>query len=206
MADRWHRSYPLTWTEAGEVYLLPECVDGDEILLHRLGIDGRAKPFHAIARGRFADATLFAHDRRYWVAATDLDVGGHDNLCLFHSERLVGPWQAHPHNPVKLDIRSSRSAGTPFVVDGQLFRPAQDCAVSYGAAVAINRVLTLTPDEFVERVERRLAPDAGGLMPHGLHTLAAWGERTLVDGKRMVFMPNVAWRKVTRRLLRAVQR
>ena len=69
-------------------------------------------------------------------------------------------------------------------MDGALYRPAQDCSVTYGGAVVINRVERLTPEEFVERPVRRLAPAAHGPYPHGLHTLSGAGNVTLVDGKR----------------------
>jgi hypothetical protein len=50
--------------------------------------------------------------------------------------------------------------------------------------VTINRIERLTPEEFVERPIKQLAPAAGGPYPHGLHTLSAAGNVTLVDGKR----------------------
>jgi hypothetical protein len=103
---------------------------------------------------------------------------------------------------VKLDIRSSRPAGTPFEHDGRLFRPAQDCAGSYGAAIVINEVTSLTPDRFSERPVARLTPEPRGPLPDGLHTLSAAGPRTLVDGKRLVWRPGRALRRGARRLLR----
>src|SRR5207253_8229013 len=55
------------------------------------------------------------------VCSSDLD----DELHLFHAERLTGDWQPHPRNPVKSDARSARPAGSLFVRDGALYRPAQ---------------------------------------------------------------------------------
>jgi hypothetical protein len=45
-----------------------------------------------------------------------------------------------------------------------------------------------------------LGPSPGDLNPRGLHTLSAWGSRTLVDGKKYVVLPRVLRRKVARRL------
>jgi hypothetical protein len=101
---------------------------------------------------------------------------------------------------VKLDIGSSRPAGTPYRVDGRLYRPAQDCSGAYGAAVVINEIVTLTVDMFEERPVARLAPMADGQLPDGLHTLSAFGVLTLVDGKRMIFAPGLALRRLVRRL------
>jgi hypothetical protein len=71
-------------------------------------------------------------------------------------------------------------------MDGALYRPAQDCSVTYGGAVVINRIERMTPEEFSEQVVTRLAPAADGPYPHGLHTLSSAGNVTLVDGKRHI--------------------
>ena len=85
-------------------------------------------------------------------------------------------------------MMTSRPAGTPFWVDGALYRPAQDCSSTYGARVQINRILVLTPTDFSEEVVACVEPDSRGLYPRGLHTLSSLGRQTLVDGKRSVFV------------------
>lgn len=101
---------------------------------------------------------------------------------MWFAPSLDGPWQPHPLNPVKSEVTSSRPAGTPFVHDGRLFRPAQDDSGSYGRAMVINEVLRLTPEAFDEVVATRLGPFGSG-RPLGPHTLSAAGDRTLLDGK-----------------------
>ena len=67
-------------------------------------------------------------------------------------------------------------------------------------AIRVNR---LTPTEFEEEVVTTVRPDPHGRFPHGLHTLSAVGSATLIDGKRLVFVPAAFWnevRKIARRL------
>ncbi|MGO4780832.1 hypothetical protein AB4084_35670, partial [Lysobacter sp. 2RAB21] len=92
---------------------------------------------------------------------------------MSYSRELHGPWKPHLRNPVKVDHRSSRPAGTPFVHEGVLYRPAQDCGSGYGQAVVINRVLLCTPQRYREEAVRHCRPDPGGRNPHGLHTVSA---------------------------------
>jgi hypothetical protein len=87
---------------------------------------------------------------------------------------------------VKIDVRSARPAGAVFNLGGRLFRPAQDCAATYGAAVAIHEIITLTETAFSESLVAELRPDKTGPLPHGLHTLVHDGDRFWVDGKRYV--------------------
>jgi len=92
----------------------------------------------------------------------------------------LGPWTAHPANPVRSDARRARPAGALFAHDGALFRPAQICVPRYGAGLSINRVLRLTPHSYAERQVERVLPDAAqGLL--GLHTMNRAGDLTVAD-------------------------
>ncbi len=186
--DGKHHSYPATFAEDGKVYCVPESPERGMTRIHVLHDDGTLEPVCQVAPdAKLADPTLFRWGERYWLACTDLDLGSHDNLCLMHAREIAGPWIMHASWPVKTDIRGARPAGTVFAMNGRLFRPAQDCAETYGAGIAIQEILTLTETEFRETQIAELRPDATGPFPHGMHTLVHDGARFWVDGKRFVF-------------------
>lgn len=197
-----HASYPYLFEHDGRHFCIPETAAERCCLLYEVEADGQWR-FVAtlLADVAAADATLFHWDGLFWLAYTDVALGGFDNLCLSWAHDLAGPWQPHACNPVKIDHRSSRPAGTPFVHEGHLYRPAQDCGSGYGQAVVINQVMHCTPQHYHEEPMRRLSPDPHGRNPHGLHTVSAWGKRTLVDGKRRQLNLLALQRKLVRRLL-----
>jgi hypothetical protein len=207
LEDGAHHSYPCTYTEGGVVYCVPEATDRGCTRICRLDDDGT---LHTIATPapdlRLADSTLFHYNNCYWIACTDLDIGVHDNLCLLHAPSLTGPWKPHALWPVKVDIRSARPAGSVFVHAGCLYRPAQDCAATYGAGVAVNEIRVLSETAFAESVVTVLRPDATGPFPHGLHTLTHDGERFWIDGKRFVFDPGLVGRKAINKIAQLVSR
>jgi hypothetical protein len=183
-----HLSYPGMYRENGRTYLLPEMAASKELILFELTSEGEAQPVAVIDKGtQIADPTLFAHAGFYWIAYTDLGFGTDDNLCLLYSKRLEGPWLPHSLNPVKIDVRSSRPGGLPFSQGGMLYRPAQDCSTTYGAALALNLIRVCTPSDYEEELVAVLKPDPRGPFPHGLHTLAIDEARILIDGKRVFF-------------------
>lgn len=197
MDDGYHHSYPNTFSENGSVYCVPESTERGMTRIHILHDDGTLLPVCDVApHAKLADPTLFRWAGCYWLACTDLDLGNHDNLCLLHADTITGPWVPHARWPVKIDIRGARPAGTMFNLDGRLFRPAQDCAETYGAGISINEVLTLTETDFRETEVARLRPDPAGPFPHGLHTLVHDGVRFWVDGKRFVLDPGQFRRKL----------
>ena len=185
-----HLSYPYVVEDDGVFYCIPEMSQTGEIALYR----ARRLPHEwervATLVDGFGgvDPTLVRLDGRWWMFCTSTESPNHE-LHIFHADRIDGPWSEHARDPVKVDVRSSRPAGTPFVRDGVLYRPAQDCAGGYGRRVVINRVEALTPTEFEERPAAYVAPDARGPCPDGVHTLSAFGDRTLVDGKSHRFAP-----------------
>lgn len=200
---RGHASFPFLATDGeGRTLCVPEAEATRRLTIWRPDADGDRgwRQLAVAAEGvRAIDPALFAWEGRWWLAYTDGELGASDNLCLLHAAGPEGPWLPHAGNPVKVDVRSSRSAGTPFVRQGRLYRPAQDCAAGYGAGVVINRVTRLTPDAFAEEPATRVAPDPDGRRPDGLHTLSSWGERTLIDAKVHGLVPAALRRRVARR-------
>ena len=179
----YHLSYPFLVEHEGGLYMVPEsgrnrtieiyrCVDFPlEWRLERVLLDGL----------RCVDATLHRAADRWWMFANGAAGESRvfdDELHLFHADRLLGEWRAHPRNPVKSDARCARPAGGLFVRNGALHRPAQICVPRYGAGLSINRVLRLTPHEYAERQTERFLPGGDVL---GLHTVNRAGELTVVD-------------------------
>ena len=190
-----HLSYPYLIEHAGQIYCVPEMHQAGKVDLYRATAfpHGWVRCATLIEGIAIADATVFVHDNRWWLLCSV--EGDHPNTTLhaWHAADLSGPWAPHPANPLKTDVRSSRPAGAPFAHGGRLYRPAQDCSQTYGGAVVINHVQRLTPAEFAEEPVARVEPDHAGPYPHGLHTLSAWGQRTLIDGKRRRFAPWGWW-------------
>ena len=202
-----HHSYPCTWRDGDIVYCVPEAAERGATRINRLADDGSLIPICDVApHARLADPTLFRWNERYWLACTDLDLGMHDNLCLLHAASVTGPWQPHAQWPVKIDIRGARPAGMLLQADGRLFRPGQDCAATYGAAVALHEVVVLTETDFQETLISVLRPDPAGPFPHGLHTLVHDGERFWVDGKRFVLNFSLLREKLKGRAARRLTR
>jgi hypothetical protein len=72
--------------------------------------------------------------------------------------------------------------------------------VSYGGGIVITRIESLTPTAFSEVVVARVAPPDSGRYRDGIHTLAAAGDRTLVDGRRDTFIAAAFRRELISRL------
>jgi hypothetical protein len=196
-----HLSYPYVIEWQGNIYCIPEQAQAHAIVLYRaIDFPRIWEPVGEVLSGVEAiDPTLFRYGPFWWLAFTDASIDRHGRLMLWYSSGLLGPWMQHALNPVKIDPRSSRGAGRPFLYGDYLVRPAQDCSGEYGARIVFNRISKLTPEEFQEDVIGELKPDPNGRYPAGLHTICQDGYVAVVDGKAYVIDPTAWFRKSARR-------
>jgi len=205
LVEPYHLSYPYVFEHERQWYAIPESCQNGEVALYRLQNSGRdwRKQAVLISDLRAVDSTVFFHDGKYWLLCGINDDGPSHKLHVYLADALTGPWRPHPLNPVKVDLRSARPAGAPFMLDGALHRPAQDCTRKYGRRIAIVRVNAIDERRYDEETVAYVEPPRG-IYGRGVHTLSAMGGSTLVDGLRRDFSLRVAgWRTLRsfRRLL-----
>jgi len=180
----YHLSYPFLVEEDGELFMIPETAGNRTVEIYRcVDFPAKWRREKVLLDGVWcADATLHHDGERWWMFVNTGDERAeiHDELHLFSAPRLTGEWKPHPRNPVKSDTRSARPAGNLYREGGALYRPAQICAPIYGAGVALQRVTRLTPHEYAEAEERRIAP-APGAPFLGIHTLNRAGDLSVAD-------------------------
>ena len=155
-----HLSYPFIFEHEGRIWMVPESGQGRTVDLY-LAVDF---PFKWVKQGTLLhgtdayDATLSMRDGRWWMFVTTRHrrSATSDNLEIYHAEGLTGPWLAHGLNPVMIDSRFSRSAGSLIARGEKILRPAQDCSTMYGGAVSLCYVSALDVDRYAQHVVGRL--------------------------------------------------
>ena len=109
-------------------------------------------------------------------------------LNLFFSDQLNNDWKFHPQNPIKIDIRSSRSAGTPFMFGGELYRPSMDYSEKVEGKIILNKVIKLTKSEYKEEFYSVITPYESSPFKDKIHTLCSAGDYTVIDGAKEAFI------------------
>jgi hypothetical protein len=180
-----HAAYPYLFEHNGRRYCMPEQSESGGVTV--FAVDEASLD---LVKGRpqlpdvpLVDGTVFPFGGLHWLFGTRADNNYNARLYAWYAETPFGPWTAHACNPIKVDIAGARSAGTPFVFNGSLIRPAQDCSRTYGGAVVLNRVSELTPTRFAEEPIGRIEPDPRSPYRDGVHTLCVSDGLVLVDGK-----------------------
>jgi len=180
----YHLSYPYVWSFEGEWFMVPETSQNRTVDLYKaLEFPHRWTLVKTLLPDiRAVDSSLLFYQGRWWLFASvadDARGSTTDSLHLFFTDDFrTGKWTPHPLNPIVQDVRSARPAGRPFIRDGKLYRPAQDCSVRYGYAVRIQEVLELTESTYQERDGEVLRPRSGTF---GIHTYNTEGGWTFAD-------------------------
>jgi hypothetical protein len=185
----WHLSYPFIFEADGATWMLPEAHKSGALTLYRAADFPRG--WQAVTQIALdvvpIDATPVHHDGRWWLFYS----GGADRasrmgaLHCAWADRLDGPWHPHPDNPVRRDMSGARPGGTPFVIDGTLALPVQDCSRTYGGAIRILRFTRLAPDSVETQLGPAMPVPGGSRYSDGFHTLAGCGRVSLIDVKRV---------------------
>jgi hypothetical protein len=183
-----HLSYPFLIQHRGATYLLPEAHRTGKLTLYRsVRLPDEWQPVADLLPLPAIDASVIEHAGRWWMffALPGPDGRALRDLHIAYADDLLGPWQLHAGNPVRTGLASSRMGGTPFMHEGALHLPMQDCSRTYGGGIQCLRVDALSPTEFSATPMATLTaqgfhPD----FPDGIHTLASCGDMTMIDVKR----------------------
>lgn len=188
LEEQYHLSYPFVFEYEGDHYMVPESAANRTVRLYKCTRFPDQWSFvrTLIDDIELVDSTLIFHENRWWLFGGQRDnpkVSISEELSVFYTDNLLnGTWSAHPCNPVVSDIRCARPAGRIYSKGGKLFRPSQDCSLSYGGAITINRIEKLTTERYREVQVDRISPDwRSDLL--GTHNLDRTEALTIVDAE-----------------------
>ncbi len=179
LEEPYHLSYPHIVEDNGAIYMIPESNAAQGIFLYKA--EESSFPYTwmqetcLIAGGRYADSTLIKKDANYYIFTCRHLHPTHlypQQLELWMSPALVGPWSLHPRGKCvtlpPVTRRISRPGGECFYESGQLYRVAQDCAFRYGRKLFKIPILELSPIHYKEGLPQLLMVPLSG--EDGRHT------------------------------------
>ncbi len=188
LEEAWHLSYPFLIEDDGELWMIQESsLNGDVALYKCVRFPDKWERHATLLSGiELADVTITRHSGLHYLFGAWRDgTGGYsDSLAIYYADRLLGPWLPHASNPVLIDRASARPAGNFVTINDRLWRPVQNCADGYGAALGLAEVIELSPTTFRQIVRHSLKP--GPAWPgRKLHTLNRCGRLEVIDGSRV---------------------
>jgi len=147
LKENFHLSYPYIIKHNNDFYMIPETSETSKVLLYK------AKQFpyeweitSTLLQGNYVDASVFHHKNKWWMLT-----GKSKRLHLFYSEQLNECWIEHPKSPlISNNPHITRPGGRVIVEKDHIYRYTQDGKPTYGSAVRVFKITTITEDEYQE--------------------------------------------------------
>ncbi|WEK48725.1 MAG: hypothetical protein P0Y66_12955 [Candidatus Kaistia colombiensis] len=166
-----HLSYPFLFEHDGAVWMIPETSARRTVELYRADPFPDRWTLHSVLLDNvdLGDATLQRIGDEWWMFAASRErwTSSWDALSLYRAPSPFGPWEAHPGNPVLVDLHAARPAGRILEIGGRLVRPVQDCDGLYGAALGFAEIRTLSSQAYGQTLSVSALPWGDNI---GLHT------------------------------------
>jgi len=160
LGEDFHLSYPYVFEDNGHVYMIPETCADHSVRLYKAK-DESLSEFLYVKKILvqddysnldldFSDSFVQKIDERYYLMTTTKR-NGVNNLELYCSDDLYGPYIPHPFSPIIKSNKYGRNAGCLLQMD-RLYRVAQDCETSYGDDVHLIQVDFISNEDYKEHV------------------------------------------------------
>ena len=186
----YHLSFPNVFSYESQYYMIPESGEAELISLFRsVEFPYVWEQQHTLMKGVHAyDSTLLEHEGMWWLfacIAPEKGMSGNEELHIFYAgSPLSQSWEPHQLNPIISDASCARPAGKFFQWKGDLYRPSQDCAGSYGAGLNINKIKALNKQSYVEELVHCSRPTWDPKLT-ALHTLNFNQHVSVADAMRV---------------------
>lgn len=149
--EGWHLSYPYVFNYQDQIYMMPEGSKKGDLRLYRaVHFPLKWKLEKVIMKKPLVDSFIINYEGYYWLWGSDSQKNG--ELRIWYSTSPLGSWKPHKQTSTHSFDKGfgSRNAGRPFIYNGELYRPGQDCHETYGRRVRMFKVKILTLDKFEE--------------------------------------------------------
>lgn len=185
-----HLSYPGIFREDQHIYVFPEAGASGKLSCYYYDDITKSLVFKSdIINLPLTDATVLKYNKKYWIFSTMKGENSNNQLYIFYSDTLLGPYTSHPKNPVKNEINGSRPAGNFISVANQVYRPSQNSDKYYGSSISIYKIIQLDENDFKEEFYMSILPAKKGRFNFGLHTINHVDNLIVIDGLSKSFLP-----------------
>ncbi len=194
--EHFHLSYPYVFRHMDRFYMIPETHMTNSIRLYEATeFPVKWRHIKNLADGRpFVDSSVIFFNNTWWMFSSTTEC---NDLYLYYSEYLTGPWIEHPMSPVaRKNTHIARPGGRIVVFDGRIFRFGQDNHRTYGNQLRAFEILALTRENFRENMvtppvlkASGIDSDWNGLAMHHVdpHQISERRWIACVDGKGRYF-------------------
>jgi len=178
-----HLAYPYVFEHNGQNWVIPENANSGKCIAYCVDNELNIIDEKVLVNLPLVDASLLKYNDKFYIFCGLKGQLPNEKLFVFWADCFEGPYFPHEMNPVKVSPNGSRSGGSMIFWQNEVYRPTQVYAENYGNKVLINKIIELSPKQFIEEAYCEIAPDIFGKKYKGLHTYSVCNNHFAVDLK-----------------------
>lgn len=178
-----HLSFPVIVRHKGSIYVYPENSEDGSLNLYKYNPDDDSMTLvHELCDRPLTDAIITDYFGKLKLFTTDIDAPNGYKLDQYDWNEASRKFEYS--TSVLFEEHIARMAGKFFVVDGKLYRPAQESNTNYGHGMSIQETTFENGKWFFKEVRRIVSPHP--ILTQSCHTLNSYKDVMVVDvlGKR----------------------
>lgn len=136
-----HLSFPFIYRQGSDIYIMPEngASGSSTIYRYNQATDELLK-VSVVLQLPLTDAIIHNVNGNDYLFSTMQPSPNRGPLKVYAFDKDALKSADMPISEIGFDLQISRNAGAMFEVDGQLYRPAQDCVKCYGNGIILQHV------------------------------------------------------------------
>lgn len=183
LKNKTHFSYPNIIRIDNHIYLLPENFESGALNLYEYDKSQSKFVFvKQLINEPLVDANILYAKGSYWLFASKRETD-QSELYLWRADNIGGNYEPDGGMKIKEGLRGSRMGGNFFMVDNECYRVGQDCSVSYGYGLSIQKIENLDLVDYKENNVLNIYPLPHTPYPNGIHTLNFYHNLCVIDGR-----------------------
>ena len=187
-----HLSYPYIFLENVKFYIIPETAEIGKLSCYEYNhAENKIIKTNHLIDQALHDATILKHNGKYWVFGMQRSKDDRSmyESWVYHAEIFDGQYIPHSQNPVKVSLKGTRPAGDFIRINGDIYRPVQDCEKEYGKSIIINKLKKICESSIEEEYHMTIEvkQKKQNKRIRKIHTINVVDDVIIVDGHRKVF-------------------
>lgn len=137
-----HLSFPFIFRRRDTIFMIPESSKSGQTIVYTYNEKtDEVKEVSVLCHLPLTDAILIKMpDDRHYILSTKEPTQNKNHLQVYSVDTVNWKMDEQPIQDICFEGNIARNAGNVFMIDGVMYRPAQDCNKGYGHGVVIQQM------------------------------------------------------------------
>lgn len=180
LREPYHLSFPFVFEDHGEIFMIPESQESDEIRLYKANDDLTTFTYvrtllkqerTAEINFNFNDSHVYQKGGKYYLFTSYQKDWMYYQELYVADDLLKGEFVKHPKSPICVSNEFGRNAGSLIDYHGKLLRVTQDCHRSYGDNISLLEITHIDEMSYEEKLYQQNVFPHNSIFVDGGHQL-----------------------------------